>query len=74
MTSAARWSAPSPAREPVTGIRYGWMSTCPAVGCDWFEVRSDEQYAEDPETSAQQVVAALFQDHMDAEHPEHASY
>lgn len=73
MTSAARWRTPTPTRDR-DGIRYGWMSTCPAVGCTWFEVRSDEQYAEDPETSAREVVAALFQEHMDAEHPEHATY
>lgn len=73
MSSASRWAQPSPARDR-DGIRYGHMGTCPAVGCTWFEVRADADYADDPETSARQVVQALLDEHMDAEHPEHRSY
>lgn len=68
--SASRWSHPSPARD-AAGVRYGWMVTCPAVGCPWFEARADDPDSTD---STRMVVAALFDQHMDAEHPEHATY
>lgn len=57
----------NPVQDPA-GVRFAWVITCP-VRCGWTEVRTDEQYADDPQTSARQVLTALLDSHLEEKHP-----